>query len=810
METVLRDVRFGLRMLLKNPGFTAVAIITMALGLGANTALFSVVNGVMLKSLPFKDPDRLVFALETNTEFPPPGISSSTLNYRDWKEQSKSFESMSARQSFTGNLTSSERPEKIQGEKVTWDYFPTIGVTPIHGRNFTAEDDRPGAQPVILLSEGLWRRRFGGDLQIIGQAIPINGQSVTVIGVMPNDTRPNIELWAPLAISYQNADRNLHNIQVVARLASGVTQTQAQAEMSTIAARLAAQYPEFNTGWGVALVRYQDLVVLNIRQALTILLAAVGVVLLIACANVANLLLARSAARSSEIAIRLALGASRGRLIRQMLTESILISLIGGAIGVVIAAWLTQALIGLNSQGIPRAAEIGVDGRVLGFALLASALSGVIFGLIPALQASNPNINETLKEGGKSAAGHGRGNRLRSLLVVVQVALAFTLLVGAGLLIKSFSRLQDVSVGFNRERLLAMQISLPPAQYTDGASVIGFYTEATRRLSALPGVNSVGGISQTPLASGGPQFIFSVEGRPLPSPADAPMASYRIITPGYFQTMGIPLVKGRTLTEADDQRALQAVVINQNLAEKMWPGEDPIGKRMTVGVPLPNEQPDWAIVVGVVGNVKHTTLAGETGMQMYQSSAQSPFLTGGLGRTMNFLLRTDIAPTTIADSARKAFAGLNPTLPVSNVKTMENIIYDSVAPFRFNVFLLGLFAAIAMALTLVGVYGVMNYTVTQRTQEIGIRMALGAQPMQVRRLFLRQGLILSSAGLFFGLAGSLGLMRLISGLLFNVSANDSTTLLAVGAGLVLTTLAASYIPARKATRIDPIIALRRE
>jgi predicted permease len=810
METVLRDVRFGLRMLLKNLGVTAVAIITMALGLGANTALFSVVNGVMLKSLPFKDPDRLVFALETNTKFPPPGISASTLNYRDWKEQSKSFESVSARQSFTGNLTSSERPEKIQGEKVTWDYFPMLGVAPIHGRNFIAEEDRPGAQPVILLSERLWQRRFGGDLQIIGRAIPINGQSVTVIGVMPNDTRPNIEFWAPLAISYQNADRGLHNIQVVARLASGVTQTQAQTEMSTVAARLAAQYPEFNTGWGVALVRYQDLVVLNIRQALTILLAAVGVVLLIACANVANLLLARSAARSSEIAIRLALGASRGRLIRQMLTESILISLIGGAIGVAIAVWLTQALIGLNPQGIPRATEIGVDGRVLGFALLASALSGVIFGLIPALQASNPNLNETLKEGGKSAAGHGRGNRLRSLLVVVQVALAFTLLVGAGLLIKSFTRLQDVSVGFNRERLLAMQISLPPAQYADGASVVGFYTEALRRLAALPGVNSVGGISQTPLAGGGPQFIFSVEGRPLPKPADAPMASYRIITPGYFQTMGIPLVKGRTLTEADDQRVLQAVVINQNLAEKMWPGEDPIGKRITVGVPLPNEQPDWAIVVGVVGNVKHTTLAGETGMQMYQSSAQSPFLTGGLGRTMNFLLRTDIAPTTIADSARKAFAGLNPTLPVSNVKTMEDVIYDSVAPFRFNVFLLVLFAAIAMALTLVGVYGVMNYTVTQRTQEIGIRMALGAQPMQVRRLFLRQGLILSSAGLFFGLAGCLGLMRLISGLLFNVSANDPTTLLAVGAGLVLTTLAASYIPARKATRIDPIIALRRE
>ena len=810
METVLQDVRFGLRMLIKNPGVTAVAVITMALGLGANTALFSVVNGVMLKSLPFKDPDRLVFALETNAEFPPPGISASTLNYRDWKEQSKSFEAMTARQPFTGNLTSSDRPEKIQGEKVTWDYFPTLGVTPIHGRNFIAEEDRPGAQPVILLSKGLWLRRFGGDLKIIGQAIPINGQSVTVIGVMPNDTRPNIELWGPLAISYQNADRGLHNVQIVARLASGVTQMQAQAEMSTISARLAAQYPEFNTGWGVTLVRYKDMVILNIRQALMILLAAVGVVLLIACANVANLLLARSAARSSEIAVRLALGARRGRLIRQLLTESILISLIGGAIGVAVAVGLTKALIGLNSQGIPRAAEIGVDGRVLGFALLASVLSGALFGLIPAWQASNPNLNETLKEGGKSAAGHGRGNLLRGLLVIVQVALAFTLLAGAGLLIKSFSRLQDVDVGFNRERLLSMQISLPPAQYKDGTSVSGFYLEAIRRLSALPGVNSVGGISQTPLASGGPQFTFSVEGRSLPTPAEAPLASYRIITPGYFQTMGILLFKGRALTEADDQQALQAVVINQNLAEKMWPGEDPIGKRMTVGVPLPNEKPDWVTVVGVVGNVKHTTLAGETGMQMYQTSAQSPFVTGGIGRTMNFLLRTDTTPKALTDSARKVFAGLNPTLPISNVKTMEDIIYDSVAPFRFNMFLLGLFAAIAMALTLVGVYGVMNYAVTQRTQEIGIRMALGAHPMSVCGLVLQQGLILSFAGLLFGLAGSLGLMRLISGLLFGVSANDPITLMAVAAGLVITTLVACYIPAHRATRIDPIIALRRE
>jgi putative ABC transport system permease protein len=810
METLFRDLRFGMRMLARNPGFTAVAIITMALGLGANTALFSVVNGVMLKSLPFKDPDRLMFVLETNAKFPAPGVSASSLNYRDWKEQNHSFESLAARQAFGGNLTSSERPEKIQGERVTWDYFPTLGLTPIAGRAFTQEEDKPGAPTVLLLSNGLWQRRFGGDPGILGKAISFNGQPVTVVGIMPNDYRPNIEFWAPLAITYQDADRNLHNLQIVGRLAPGVSQTQAQTEMTNIAARLTQQYPDANTGWGVALVRFQDLVILNIRPALRILLAAVGFLLLIACANVANLLLARAAAREKEIALRLALGASRGRLIRQVLTESVLISLLGGGIGVLIALWGTQALVRLNPQGIPRAGEIGVDGRVLGFTLLASLVSGILFGLIPAWQASNPNLNEKLKESGKSSSSSARGNRLRGLLVIVQVALAFVLLVGAGLLIKSFSQLQQVNVGFNREHLLTMQISLPPAAYPQEANILNFYRDALQQLSAVPGISSAAAISQAPLAGGGPQFIFSVEGRPLPTPAEAPIASYRTLTPGYFQTMGIPILKGRAITEADDQNALQVVVVNQNLADKIWPGEDPIGKRLTVGVPLPNDQPDWATVVGVAGNVKHTSLSGETGMQMYQPVAQSPFLTQGLGRTMTFLLRTGPETAGLIDPARKVFAKLNPTLPVSNVKTMDAIIYDSVAPFRFNTFLLGLFAATALVLTLVGVYGVMNYAVTQRTQEIGIRMALGARPAQVRTLILKQGLALSGVGLGFGLVGCWGVTRLMSSLLFGVNATDPATLLAVGAGLLIITLSACYLPARKATRIDPLVALKYE
>ncbi|HKP10884.1 MAG TPA: ABC transporter permease, partial [Blastocatellia bacterium] len=642
METLIQDLRYGMRMLFKNPSFTVVAVITMALGIGANTALFSVVNGVLLKSLPFKDPDRLVFALETNAKFPAPGVSSSSLNYRDWKEQSQSFETLSARQPFIANLTSSDQPEKIQGEKVTWDYFTTLGVAPLAGRTFSEAEDRPGGEPVILLSQGLWQRRFGGDANVVGQTIPINGQPTTVIGVMPNDYRPNIEFWMPVGIVYKNADRNLHNLQVVGRLAPGVGVAQAQTEMAAIAQRLIEQYPESNTGWGIAVVPFQSLVTFNIRWMLLLLLAAVGLVLLIACANVANLLLARAASREKEIAIRLAMGATRGRLIRQVLTESVLISLIGGGVGLLIALWGTHALVSLNPQGIPRSGEIGVDGRVLLFALAVSVAAGVLFGLVPALQSSRANVNETLKESGKSSAGNARGHRLRGALVVVQIAIAFVLLVSAGLLIKSFAQLQRVEVGFNQQRLLTMQITLPPAQYAKPSDILGFYREATQRLSSLPGVMSASGISHVPLAGGGPQFIFSVEGRPLPTPSEAPIASYRIVAADYFGTMNIPLIKGRTFTDADNETALQVVVVNQNMAEMMWPGEDPIGKRMTVGVPAPGEQPDWATVVGVVGNVKHTSLSGETGMQMYQPVSQTPFLSLGLGRTMSFILRTQM------------------------------------------------------------------------------------------------------------------------------------------------------------------------
>lgn len=808
METLIQDLRFGIRMLRKNPGFTLVAVITMALGIGANTALFSVVNGVLLKSLPFKEPDRLLFAFETNAKLPNPTIPVSTLDYRDWKEQNHVFDSMGARKPFAVSLTGIEQPEKIQGERVTADYFSTLGVDPILGRTFSEDEVKPGAAKVTLLSYGLWQRRFGAGANIVGQTVQLNGAPTTVVGIMPNDYRPNIELWLPLAISYAGADRDLKELVVVGRLAPGVSRQQAQVEMTTIAGRLAEQYPEFNTGWGVSLLPMHDAIVQNVRPALLILFGAVGFVLLIACSNVANLLLARAAAREREIAIRLAMGAGRLRLMRQILTESVLVSVIGGGLGVLIAMWGTQALISLNPQGIPRANEIGVDPKVLVFALVASVVSGILFGVVPAVQTSRQNLNDVLKEAGKSLMGNARGRRVRSALVVVEVALALVLMTGAGLLIKGFSKLQSVDPGFNHQSVLAFQLSLPDASYPRPPQQAAFVKGVLERFAALPGVTSASAISQAPLAGGGPSYIFWAEGRPLPTPSEAPVASSRVISSNYFQTLNIPLIAGRVFTEADIKDAPAVAIVNENFAKSMWPGEDPIGKRMTIGVPLAGEKPDWSTVVGVVGNVKHTALNGESGMQVDESVYQAEFQSAA--RNMTYLLRTSVDPVSLTASARTSVVSIDSNVPMSNVKTMDRIVYDSVSPFRFNMFLLVLFAGVALVLTIVGVYGVMNYAVTQRTREIGIRMALGADPGQVRGLILRQGMTLSAIGLGIGLAASVGVMRLLSSLLYGVSATDPVTFAAVALLLAVVASVACYLPARRATKVDPLVALRYE
>jgi len=802
MDSLFHDIRFGFRTMLRNPGFAAIAILTLAIGIGANAALFSVIDGVLLKSLPIKDADRVMFVWETNPSISASTFATSTLNYRDWKEGNHSFSVIAGRRGFAANLVAGGEPERVIGERVTADYFTALGVDPIIGRSFQPGDDKLGAEPLVLLSRGLWQRRFGGDQNIIGQAITLNGQKCTVTGVMPNDYRPNIEFWTPLQINYDNADRYLHDTTVVARLAPGVSISQAQAEMNTILARMTQQYPEMLKGWGIQVVPMHDSIVQNIRLALLVLFGAVAFVLLIACTNVANLLLARAAVREREIAIRIALGAGRMRLIRQLLTESLLISVIGGGIGILIAIWGTNFLISLNPQGIPLSSTVGVDYRVLGFTFVVSVLAGLLFGIVPALQSTKLNLNETLKE--SKSSGNARAGLIRSALVVSEITLALVLLIGAGLLIKSFSRLQDVDPGFNYDRMLTFQISLPPTLYSKPNQITGFFKNAVDRISALPGVKGAGAISQAPLAANGPRYIFYAEGRPLPAPNEAPLAAYRIVTPTYFQAMGIPLIAGRFFTEADDDKAQPVIIVSQSLAKQMWPGQDPIGKGMTVGVPLPGQPINFSKIIGVVGDVKHTSLSGDPDMQMYDPLLQSP------SPSMAIVMRSAVDPISLADSARKTIAGLDPALPIANMKTMDTVVYESMAPFRFNMSLLTIFAGVALLLTIIGIYGVMSYSVSQRTREIGIRIALGAKPSSVRTMIIKQGLILAAIGLVFGLTGSFFAKWILSSLLFGISATDPTIFVGVALIIVVISALACYIPARRATRIDPMIALRYE
>jgi len=805
MLNMMKDVRFALRSLRQRPGFAALIVITMALGIGANTAIFSVISGVLLKSLPYREPDRIMFVLEKNESRSKGLLTMSSLNYRDLRDQSHSFQVMAGRRQFAASLTSGDKPERILGELATSGYFDVLGTTPLLGRGFSPDDEKLGAAPVAVISDGLWKRRFGADPSIIGHSITMDGKTVTIIGVMPADYRPGIEFWAPLMINYEGADRDFHDTAVVGRLAPGVSLAQAQAEMSSIAAHLAEQYPEFNTGWDAIVVPMHDQIVSSIRPALLILLVAVGLVLLIACSNVANLLLARVATREREIAIRIALGAGRPGLARYIMTESLLLSLLGGAAGVLIAAWGTGLLVNLNRKGIPLANEVSIDWRVLSFAIGVSLLSGVIFGLFPSLQMARANLCDSLKESGRSLAGNRQARRLRGGLVVVEVALSLVLLVAAGLSIRSFGKLTRVHAGFDPDDLLSFQLFLPSAQYPNESSQLAFQKQVISRLSEIPGVKSAAAASVVPIASPGPSFIFWAEGHPLPAPHDAPIASYRVVSPGYFATMGIPLLTGREFSDADLKASLQAGVINKEMAERMWPGEDPVGKRFSVGVPLdPKDEVQWITVVGVVGGVKQTSLDAEPGMEMYQPLAQAPF------PNMSFVVRTSLDPGSIAEPVRGLVASLNSELPVTNLRSMDEILYDSLAPYRFNMLLLAIFGLAALVLSAVGVFGVISYSVSNRVQEIGIRMALGASSGQVGRLIVGEALILTAIGLVVGFVLSLWSMHLMSGLLFNVGSADGLTTASVAALLAAVALVAAYVPARRAMRVDPMIALRQE
>jgi len=810
MNTLLQDLRFSLRMLLKKPGFTLVVVLALALGIGANTAIFSVVNTILLRPLPYKNSDRLIWLRETN---PSADIKEETLsppNYLDWKTQSQSFEDMGAFASTRVTLTSgSGEPERINASYVADGFFSVLGAEAQIGRTFTPEEDKPGNARVIILSNGLFERRFGSDPNLIGNAITINGNPYTVVGVMPkgfispkpDDRRPP-EAYAPLAADYNQEDRRGDYLNVIARLKPDATVEQARAEMATITERLEQQYPDTNTGWSAIVMPLHERFVGDIRPALMVLLGAVCFLLLIACANVANLLLARSTARQKEIAIRTALGARRGRIVQQLLTESVMLSLTGGALGLLFAFWGVGILTSLSPGSIPRLSEIGVDSRVLAFTLGVSLLTGIIFGLLPALQASNPNLNETLKEGGRSSAEGTRGGRLRSVLAATEVALALVLLIGAGLMARSFLRLQDVNPGFNAERVLTVGLFLPGTKYKEGPQVVSFYKELLSKTESLPGVVSAGAIDTLPLDVGGNVLGFSIEGRPPQQPGgDTPDAEHRVVSADYFRVMGIPLLRGRLFEEQDGPNAPQSIVINETMAQRYFPAEDPIGKRINLGDP---QSTPWLTIVGIVRDTRHEALSAEPYSQMYAVHAQAP------RRSLALVVRTSGDPMSLVSAIRSRIADMDGDLPLSNMRTMDQILSESIQRPRFNMLLITIFAVVAMVLASVGIYGVISYSVSQRTHEIGVRIALGARPRDIFKMVVGQGLKLAITGVGAGLVAAFALTRVMVSLLYGVQATDPLTFAAISAVLTGIVIMASYIPARRATKVDPMISLRYE
>jgi predicted permease len=807
MEILFTDIRHAIRSLSKYPAFTIVAVITLALGIGANTAIFSVVNALLLRPLPFKEPDQLMQVWEARIK-QGQNHDVSYPNFADWRDQNQSFQQIAAYSDRTFNLTGNAEPERIRGLMISPAFFPMLDVKPILGRGLLSEEDYPNKVFSAVISERLWRRLFNSDAQIVGRTISLNYESFTIVGVvrnivdvprLPADT----EVWIPISHSSGFDNRQGHYLSVLARVKTGVTREQAQADMNRVAGTLATEHPESNTDAGVRLVPLQDQIVGDYKLALQVLLSAVLFVLLIACANVSNMLLARSAGRQREVAIRSALGAGRFRLVRQLLTESLLLSMLGGAVGLLLAWWGVYLLVAFAPSDLPRVKEITVDPRVLGFTTAIAILTGIIFGIVPALKASLLDVNEALKENGHKVAGAVGHRRLRSVLVASEVALALVLLVGAGLLLKSFHKLQVVNPGFNAHNLLTVRVSLRGPRYQEDGPVVSFFDQLVEKLKASPEVQSVATRSYIPV---GPNddfayLSFMVEGQ-VPDPANRPIAYYNAVSPDLFHTMEIPVLKGRPFDAHDVMKTQPVIIINETLARRYFQSTDPIGKRMTLNDENPKEE-DWSTIVGVVKDTKQRELSGEPAAEMYLPFAQSPH------RSMALIIRTTNRES-VVNAVRREVQAVDPNLPIYDIRTMESVISDSMAAARFRTSLLAVFAVVALALAMVGIYGVMSYVVTQRTQEIGIRMALGARAVDVLTLILRNGMWLAAIGVVAGLAGAFAVTRLMGGLLFGVLPTDAVTFSLVTAGLFLVALLACYLPARRAMRIDPLVALRYE
>jgi putative ABC transport system permease protein len=811
MQTLWQDVRYGVRMLWKKPVFTLIAIITLALGIGANTAVFSVVNSILLRPLPYREPERLVLI---NHDYPQINLkaSVSAFGYRHYRDNAKSFEHVTAVQQGSFNLTGGGEPERINGARVTANFFPLLGAQAGQGRVLLPEEEADGRNRVAVLSEAFWQRRFGGAANVLNQTITLNGENYTVVGIMPaglqfgREVGFNVEVWLPLTFPPEMlTSNNLTNefLFVIARLRDGVSFQQAQAEMDTLADGLRAQYMQGATrqNWGLTISSFNELIVGDIRTPLWILLGAVTLVLLIACANVANLLLARAAERHKEMAIRAAMGAGRGRVLQQLLTESVLLSVIGGVLGLALAAAGVRVLSKLEQLRIPRFHEIGLDGSVLLFTFGLAVLTGVIFGLVPALQMARTDLQETLKEGGRSGTSLARG-WMRSTFVVVETALALMLLVGAGLLMRSFWRLQQVNPGFEPQQLLTMNLALPEYRYREPQQRAAFYQQALEQIRALPGVQAAGAISVLPLSGSNSSGSFRIEGREVPQNQSPPHGDRWAATAGYFETMKIPLVRGRFFNERDVADAPGVAIIDETMARKYWPNEDPVGKRITFEGPRDN--PRWREIVGIVGHVKHRGLEGESRVQYYIPHGQRA------QAGMFLAIRTTGNPSDLAGPVRGVLRNLDKDMPVFRVNTMEQVVADSMTLRRFTLSLLGIFAAIALILALVGLYGVLSYSVTQRSHEIGIRMALGARGADVLALVVKQGMRLTGLGIGIGLVGAFGLTRLMKTLLFGIGAADPLTYVAIAGLLATIALLACWLPARRATKVDPMIALRYE
>jgi putative ABC transport system permease protein len=810
MQTLRQDLRYAFRLLLKSPSFTAIAVVTLALGIGANTAIFSVVNAVLLRPLAFRDPSTVVIVAEKSKY---PTITTSYENYQDWRDQSHSFESLEATRATTITLTGSGDPERLNARMATAGLFKLLGVDPSLGRTFRADEDRAGGAPVVLLSYGLWQRRFGGAQDVLGKSITLDSQPYTIVGVFPSgfEVLQPADVFLPFTPWAKTLpdDRNWHpGIIAIGRVKPGVTREQARTEMVGITKRLEQQYPIYNTGTSADVVPLQEQLVQNVRPALVLLLGAVSFVLLIACANVANLLLARATSRGREVAIRTSMGASRGRIIRQMLTESVLLSLGGGILGLLLAWASLGPLLKISAGTVPQVFTVGLDRWVLAFTFGMSVLTGLIFGIAPALRATRLDLRGALNEGSRgSTAGPGH-HRLRGSLIAVEIALGLLLLIGAGLLLRSFSRLQDVPPGFQADHLFVADLPLSLTAYAKPEQRYQFFDRVVERARSLPGVRSAGAASFLPVSGGGGLLHFNIAGRPPKSPHEYTAAGYRNVTPNYFETLGIPLLQGRFLTPADKDKAPAVVVINATMAHTYFPNENPLGKRIQLGAtPDPDPQNPNMEVVGVVGDVIQG-LGIEPKAEMYLPYRQADGVLPVF--QLSIVLRTAGDPLLQASALRSALSEIDPNQPLVNVRTMEDNIATTVAQPRFRTWLIGIFAGLAVLLGAVGIYGVMSYSVTQRTNEIGIRVTLGAQPADVFRAVVGEGLRFALLGVGVGLAAALVLTRVLQSFLYGISATDPLTFASVTSLLVSVAVAASFFPARRATRVDPIIALRHE